>query len=388
MLSKDPFMDNDFNQTTPPSNEVPPPLAPRTAPFGGAPVDSYDARYAAVPPVAPQPPKRSSRGFWIFLIVLFGMFAVGLCALFGIVYVAINSIEPGSATTPMPSGKELVGLLRVEDTIMDTTKIMEALKYYQKESKIKAVLVRIDSPGGAVGASQELYAALRELSASGKPVVACMGNTAASGGYYTAAAAEHIVANSGTLTGSIGVIFSVPNLQSIGDKLGVRYEVIKSGKFKDIGSMSRQMTDDERKLLQNVIDDTYSQFVEAILNNRREVILSACEKLKTENSAVSAEFKFDEKATSATAENFLRQVADGRVFTGRQALKYGLVDELGTQEDALKYLKKKPKLSHAELYEYKPRKGLRELFESEAHSALGFANLLPGSAKLEYRLPY
>jgi len=180
----------------------------------------------------------------------------------------------------------------------------------------------------------------------------------------------------------------VPNLQAIGDKLGVRYEVIKSGRFKDIGSMSRQMTDDEKNLLQNVINDTYDQFVEAIISTRREVILSASQKLKQENSALSAEFKFDDKPTSATAENFLRQVADGRVFTGRQALKYGLVDELGTQDDALRYLKKNSKLPHAELYEYKPRRGFRELFEAEAHSALHFSNLLPGSAKLEYRLPY
>lgn len=379
-------MDNDFN--TPPSSnsEVPPPLSrPPQSPFGGAPVDAYDARFSAMPP-SPEPPKRSSRGFWIFLTVLVGMFGLGIFALIAVVYTVAQNIEPGSPTLPMPTGKDLIGLLRVEETISDTSKIMETLKYYKKESKIKGVLVRIDSPGGAVGSSQELYDALREVSASGKPVVACMGNTAASGGYYTAAATDYIFANSGTLTGSIGVIFSVPNLQAIGDKLGVRYEVIKSGKFKDIGSMTRQMTDDEKKLLQDVIDDTYQQFLDAILLTRREVILKASETLK--KGGATSGFKFDDALTSSTAENFLRQVADGRVFTGRQALTYGLVDALGSTEDALKYMKKNPKLSRAELYEYKVRKGFYEFFESEAHSMLPLSNLLPGGARLEYRLPY
>lgn len=416
-------MDSDSHQIPQTSNPQPQVSSPQpqtppvsgAAPFGGAPVEPYEAAAGpgAAPPFSPpapgggtdggggvpvfpggtssqpQPAPRRSHGVLFFVLVLLALMIFGVVAVLGLVAYVVKSVDPSApAAISVGSGKNLVGLLRVEDAIMDNTKIMEVLKYYKKESKIKAVLVRIDSPGGAVGSSQELYAALEDLKKSGKPVVAFMNNVAASGGYYTAAAADCIVSNPGALTGSIGVIFSVPNLQSVGEKLGVRFEVIKSGKFKDTGSMSRTMTDDEKKLLQSVIDDTYNQFLKAILDKRADKIEKAFQKMRKDHPEAAAEFKVEDKSSTSTADACLRQVADGRIFTGRQALEYGLVDKIGSQEDALRQAGDLARVKKAELFEYKPRRGFRELFESEARTALGMANLLPATARLEYRMPF
>ena len=203
-----------------------------------------------------------------------------------------------------------MAIVRVEGVISDAdeqsarTKIIKSLNKAYRE-QVKAVVLRINSPGGTVGASQELHAAVLKLREKGIPVVASMGDVAASGGVYIALAADKIVANPGTITGSIGVIIRTANAQELFHKVGVSAEVVKSGPFKDILSPYRSLTPDERALLQGMIDDAYRQFVEAVAAGR------------------------------GLAPEQVRPFADGRIFTGRQAKELGLVDELGGLQTAV-----------------------------------------------------
>lgn len=175
-----------------------------------------------------------------------------------------------------------------------------------EKSEIKALVLDIDSPGGSVGAVQELYGTIRRVrQEKKKPVVALVGDVAASGGYYLAAGCDKVVAQPGSLVGSIGVIFNAMNVQQLLSKIGVKAEPIKSGKLKDIGSPTRPMTAEERELLQGIIDDTYGQFLAAVAKGR------------------------------GMPEEKVRPLADGRIFNGRQALALGLVDVLGDSEDAV-----------------------------------------------------
>lgn len=200
--------------------------------------------------------------------------------------------------------KNSIAMIRIEGPILDAKDTIDELKEYSKDSSIKAILLRIDSPGGAVGPSQEIYAEVRKAAAK-KKVVVSMGSVAASGGYYIASTASRIFANPGTLTGSIGVIMEIPNIEGLMDKIGIKTEVIKSGKNKDIGSTFRKMTKEEKELLQGVMDNVHEQFIKAVADGRH---------MKVED---------------------VRSIADGRIFTGEQAKENGLVDELGTIEDAV-----------------------------------------------------
>ncbi|MBX9942008.1 MAG: signal peptide peptidase SppA [Candidatus Obscuribacterales bacterium] len=187
---------------------------------------------------------------------------------------------------------------------------LKDLRKAAKNDKVKAVLLRINSPGGTVPTSQEIYEAVKELRKKGKPVVVSMGDMAASGGYYVACAADKIYANPGTLTGSIGVIMNLMNFKTLADKIGVEPDVVKSGLYKDIASPYHRMTKDERQILTDLIMDSYDQFTQAVSEGR---------KLPIEE---------------------VKRIADGRVYSGRQALKLKLVDELGTYSDALNNLQK------------------------------------------------
>ncbi len=191
---------------------------------------------------------------------------------------------------------------------LDALTIRDRLIKAAEEDSIKGVLLRIDSPGGTVGASQEVYNAVLALRKK-KPVVVSMGDTAASGGYYIACAADRILANPGTLTGSIGVIISGFNASKLLNTVGLEPQVIKSGKYKDILSFNRALTPEERVLLQALIQDTYEQFVGAVATGRN----------------------------MTTAQ--IRPLADGRIYTGRQAEKLGLVDQLGGLTEAKATLK-------------------------------------------------
>ena len=204
-------------------------------------------------------------------------------------------------------GGEKVGVIRIEGVITDSRETIEELRRFRDNPSIKAVVLRIDSPGGGVVPSQEIHAELLKARKDGRlKVVASMGNLAASGGYYIAVATDKIVANPGTLTGSIGVIMELANVQGLLEKVGVQSVVIKSGRYKDLASPFRAMSAEDRALLQSVLDDVHDQFIRAVAAGRA---------LKVEQ---------------------VRDLADGRIFTGRQARTAKLVDELGDLQDSIK----------------------------------------------------
>jgi len=200
---------------------------------------------------------------------------------------------------------ERIGVVEIAGVILDSKHAVEQLERFENDGSIDAVVLRIDSPGGGVAASQEIYEAAKRLRQRNKFVIASMGSVAASGGYYIACAADTIMANPGTTTGSIGVISEIMNLTELLNKIGVRFEVIKSGKYKDSGSPYRAMNEEDRRYFQGYVDDAYQQFVGVVAQARRM-----------------------EKAD-------VLKYADGRVFTGQQALAFGLIDRLGTYQDAL-----------------------------------------------------
>ena len=197
-----------------------------------------------------------------------------------------------------------VGILEVKGVIANVQPIIEELAKFRRDGSIKAVVVRIDSPGGGVSPSQELYEEIRRT-AQEKPVVVSMGSVAASGGYYIACAAQKIYANPGTITGSIGVILQFTNFEELLKKIGFRMEVVKSGPYKDVGNPGREMTPEEKAYLQKLVDNVHQQFVRDVARGRH---------MKVEK---------------------VREVADGRIFTGEQAMELGLVDELGDLKDAI-----------------------------------------------------
>ncbi len=205
--------------------------------------------------------------------------------------------------------------IKIEGPISSATRkrVLKAIKQVE-EREFPALLLRIDSPGGTVGDSQEIHSALLKLREKGCRVIASFGNISASGGIYIGVAAEKIVANPGTITGSIGVILRGSNLSKLLEKIGIRFETVKSGVYKDILSPDRPLTSQEREILQSLIDSSYEQFVAAVSEGR--------------------------KLTKEMVRNF----ADGRVFTGEQAKELGLVDELGDEEHAKKLAAKLAKL--------------------------------------------
>jgi len=200
-----------------------------------------------------------------------------------------------------------IALIKIEGVIVDSREVIDDLKKYKDNPAVKAILLRIDSPGGGVVPSQEIYEEVKKIREEGqKKVVVSMGTVAASGGYYIASASDRIVANPGTLTGSIGVIMELANVEGLLRKIGVDSLVIKSGRHKDIGSPFRKMKPEEREILQHLLDDIHNQFIEAVASGR------------------------------GLPEDKIRELADGRIFTGREAKEIGLVDDLGNLQDAIR----------------------------------------------------
>jgi protease IV len=259
---------------------------------------------AAVPPqpAAPVPPPQPGRGlFWGFLggcLLLFVLLTVGSAV------VAIVA----DRQTPVWTLKGAVGVVSIEGEIRESREIVERLRQYGNDRKIRAIVVRIDSPGGAIVPSQEIYSAIMELRReSDKPIVASMAGLAASGGYYVAAACDRIVANRGTVTGSIGVIAQWLNLEGVMEWARITPVTIKSGEMKDVGNPFRDLTDEEREYFELLLRQLHEQFIAAVIEGRDGI-------LDTEQ---------------------MEALADGRVFTGEQAQTLGLVDDLGTMWDAV-----------------------------------------------------
>jgi len=233
-------------------------------------------------------------------------------------------------------------VLRIEGTIMSPDAYLESIRRIAEDKACKGLLVRIDSPGGAVGASQEIHTALLGLKAKGLPVVVSQGNLAASGGYYVSLAGDRIFSNPGTLTGSIGVILQFPEAERLLDKVGVKLNTVKSGALKDVGNFSRPPTPEEMRYLQSVIDNTYGQFVDDILKSRK------------------------------IPKADLLRIADGRVMTGLQAKGYGLVDTLGGYREAERYLASLANIPGEPLIVKEPpaRSRLEDLFGSKGEESL------------------
>jgi protease-4 len=214
-----------------------------------------------------------------------------------------------SGYSPALSFTNKIGVVPINGIIRDADTIIEQIIAFRNDRQIKAIILRIDSPGGGVGPSQEIYTETRRTSRT-KKVVASLGSVAASGGYYIASAADSIVANPGTLTGSIGVLMEFVRVEELLKKIGVEMQVIKSGEFKDIGSPNRKMTHKEKEMLLTLLEDIRNQFVTAVSQGRN------------------------------MPEEAVLELADGRIFSGRQAKGLGLVDSLGNFRDAVSVAKR------------------------------------------------
>ena len=203
-------------------------------------------------------------------------------------------------------GAEEVAIVNIVGEISHSKSIVDLLHEYEKRSRVKAIVLRIDSPGGGVAATQEIYEEVNKIREKGeKPIIASLGSVAASGGYYVACGAEKIIANPGTLTGSIGVLINIVNMEELLKKIGIDMKTITSGELKDIGSISRELTPGEEKLLREIIDNIHRQFLRVI-----------------------------EERRGLTGEE-LASIADARILTGEQALEKQLIDELGNLSDAI-----------------------------------------------------
>lgn len=251
-------------------------------------------------PIPPIEKPKKSFGRTLLYFVLGLVILIVLSSVFGR-YLSEDGFDDGNGT---------IALVEVSGAIMDSKDIVRQISKYRRDDDIKAIILRIDSPGGAVGPSQEIYDEVLRVRADNKKIYASMGSVAASGGYYIAVAADRVFANPGTLTGSIGVIMAFSSAEKLMEKIGLEPQIVKSGKYKDVGSPSRKLTAEERIYMQRVVDDVHKQFIDAVAKGRNMSTLEA------------------------------RKLADGRIFTGRQAFELKMVDEMGGLEDAIAELGK------------------------------------------------
>ena len=241
-----------------------------------------------------------------FLFFAMFMAACATCLMLGLGGLIFFSARMAGNSSLYGTGGGNIGVVEVSGPILSSKEVIENLAAFRDNPKIKAIILRIDSPGGGIGPSQEIYRELIKIRKT-KKVIASMGSVAASGGYYIAAACDRIVANSGTITGSIGVIMEYANLMKIAEKIGISPVVIKSGEFKDMGSPLRELKEGEKKLFQALVDELHDQFVRDAAQAR----------------------KMDVKK--------MAELADGRVYTGQTALKLKLVDRIGNLGDAVQW---------------------------------------------------
>lgn len=335
----------------------------------------------AVPPeqakveTALKPAQHSMTRLWLRAIAV--LYALSLFAAFAVISRAdaARKLKPNDMDLAKLTGlgqgkKDAVAVIPIYGLITQgnssrswergSQQIAKRIRTLSEKKEVKAILLDINSPGGSVGAVQEIYTAvLRAKRETKKPFVARFGEVSASGGYYVASACDLIIAQPGTITGSIGVIFSVTNFEGLMKKVGMKNEAIKSGKFKDIGSPSRDMTPEERKLLQGLIDDSYSQFVAAVSEGRKMPV----EEVKV--------------------------LADGRIYSGRQALGNKLIDRLGDLRDALDaagelgHIGKNPRV----LTDSDPFENLMSLMDSKLQlfGSKSVSEALEIGPRLEYR---
>lgn len=409
---------------------------------------------------------KKSTGIFLLLSFFFLMVVIA-----GVIITVLVLTLQGSPPNIFSSSR--IALVRVEGVIYDADDWIDQVETYADDDTVKAIVLRVDSPGGAVGPSQDLYEAIRDARfKKGKIVVASFGSLAASGGYYVAAAANEIMASEGSLTGSIGVYAKFLNTEELFDKIGVDYQTVKAGEYKDMGSMEKGLTEKERDLMQHVIDDTYMQFIEVVKEGRQRAFthllnhwqpsedekyfpftpklrslvrqnqLSKSEfdekqnELKKEfEAAQQAEEEPDEdesledtaaddtNATTGESESeseseenkaesideddteevspftpkeytpdhdtlmeFARETAEGKIYTGRQARKVGLVDSFGNLDDALERAKSLANLrGKVSVIERKPEE--LTMFDLLSQKLSIMTEAKPQSP-LEYKFPY
>lgn len=273
---------------------------------------------------------------WIALAIIVVVVVAGIVASVatGGLDMAFGSSNGWEEEVISGSGHDRVAVITLDGAISESSAggllgdviifddLMSQLQQALEDPAVRAVVLRVNSPGGEVVASDEIYRKIKEIQDNGKPVVVSMGTMAASGGYYVAAAANKIYANPNSLTGSIGVIFTLPNYQKLADLIGYKETVIQSGKMKDMGNPLREMRPDEKQVFQSLVDETYQRFVDLVAEERglpREKVLT---------------------------------IADGRIYSGQQAKELGLVDELGTLEDAIEAAKELAGLEEALVIRY------------------------------------
>lgn len=274
---------------------------------------------ANLPNTPPNPPKNKT-----LLYVILGFLAFFVLSFIFVVIVIQHMVGKSTGTSFLPSSDEIT-LIDIQGPIYQSDDIVRRIKKFKKGSK-KAMIIRLNSPGGAVAPSQEIYSEILSARENKKIVVASMSSLAASGAYYIAAACDKIVANPGTLTGSIGVIAEFPDASGLLKKVGLNFQTVKSGKFKDTGAFNRPMNPQEKEYLQETIMDVFQQFLGSVIEGRRLVFQEKLAKLF---------HKKPSQVSDLEIRNFVTPYADGRVLTGKKAFELGFVDKLGNYYDAV-----------------------------------------------------
>lgn len=287
-----------------------------------------------------------------FLSVICGCMTVCFLAVVGLMVAGAGMMQSGVSGAEKSAGGN-IGIVEVQGPIISSKTIIDQLQEFREDEAIKAIVLRVESPGGGIGPSQEIYRELMKTRES-KKVVASMGSVAASGGYYIASAAQGIVANPGTITGSIGVIMEYANLMAIAEKIGISPVVFKSGEFKDMGSPLRALKENEKAIFQDLVDELHAQFVSDAAHAR----------------------DMDPKVMAG--------LADGRVYTGQTALKLELVDRLGNLDDAVQWAGEMAGIT-GELVPVYPREDKLTFIRRLADTLLRDLNL---SAELPEQLKY
>jgi protease-4 len=285
------------------------------------------------------------------ILVGLGVIAVLMIFFFVVLFLTGRNIRK---TARLAFG-EKIAVVEIKGVITQSSGIIEEIQQYGEDEGVKAIILRIDSPGGGVGPSQEIHREILKVK-SKKKVVTSMGSVAASGGYYVACASDLIVANPGTITGSIGVLMEFTNIEELFKKIGIKGVVLKSGEHKDIGSPFREMTPEEKKIIQGVIDNVHQQFIQAVAQGRRLELAKVVE------------------------------IADGRILTGEQAKQLGLVDQIGNLQDAIDTVAKMVGIEGKPTVLYpKKRFSLWELLVKQTASTI-LETLYEKGFELNYRL--
>jgi len=291
---------------------------------------------------------------WIFGIITAVLLAF-VVMLFSVMFYLFSNEENEDVVT---GSNGTIALIELKEPIVSSENTVRLFKKYRENTSVKAIVFRVESPGGGVAASQEIYEEVKKTRDSGKPVVVSMGAMAASGGYYVACGGNRIVANPGTITGSIGVISQFMHFNQLLDKIGVTSTTIKSGKLKDAGSPMRAANEEDKKYFQEMIDDVYEQFITVVANERKLPM------------------------------DVVRKLADGRVYTGKKAYEVGLIDTLGTYEDAIGIAAEMANITGtpATIREKKKEKLSDILFGNVKNEVAGLKNELLNHPLLQYSI--